>query len=108
TLIDIDFTRRIRKRWGGRNWASLLSAGRLEKARQLQEERKRRGNDAELLDCLQLADKGAILIQDPAVVMEWGFRSRQSAKSALQDLQSLRNHLAHSQSIVADHWYQIA
>ena len=78
------------------------------KARELQAERVRRGHDADLLDCLQLADKGAILIHDPEVLRDWGYVSKKSAKAALQDIQSLRNHLAHSQAIVAHHWHQIA
>ena len=86
----------------------LLSPARLDKARELQQERARRGQEAILLDCLQLADKGTILIQDADVLRDWGFGSRQSAKTALADLQSLRNHLAHSQAIVAHHWHQIA
>ena len=108
TLVEFDFIRRIRARWPDQGWTTLLSAGRLDKARELQEERRRRGHHADLLDCLQLADKGAILIQDPEVLRDWGYRSKQSAKAALQDIQSLRNHLAHSQAIVAHHWHQIA
>jgi hypothetical protein len=108
TLVEVDFGRRIRARWPEESWAALLSPGRLDKARELQEERARRVQQADLLDCLQLADKGAILIQDPDVLSDWGFRSKQSAKTALQDLQSLRNHLAHSQAIVEHHWHQIA
>ena len=108
TLVEFDFIRRIRARWPDDSWTALLSAGRLDKARELQAERARRGLHADLLDCLQLADKGAILIHDPEVLRDWGYRSRQSAKAGLQDIQSLRNHLAHSQAIVAHHWHQIA
>jgi hypothetical protein len=108
TLVEFDFIRRIRARWPDQSWTALVSAGRLDKARELQEERRRRGHHADLLDCLQLADKGSILIQDPEVLRDWGYRSKQSAKAALQDIQSLRNHLAHSQAIVAHHWHQIA
>jgi len=108
TLVEFDFIRRIRARWPDDSWAALLSAGRLDKARELQAERARRGQPADLLDCLQLADKGAILIHDPDVLRDWGYISKKSAKAALQDIQSLRNHLAHSQAIVAHHWHQIA
>jgi len=108
TLVEFDFVRRIMARWAEESWAVLLSPSRLDKARELQQERARRGQQADLLDCLQLADKGTILIQDIDVLRDWGFGSKQSAKAALQDLQSLRNHLAHSQAIVAHHWHQIA
>lgn len=108
TLIEFDFIRRIMMRWPDQSWVAHLSPGRLDKARELQEERGRRGQPADLLDCLQLADKGSILIHDPDVLRDWGYRSKQAAKAALQDIQSLRNHLAHSQAIVAHHWHQIA
>jgi len=108
TLVEFDCIRRIQARWPDRAWEALLSPGRLDKARELQKERERRGHHAELIDCLQLADKGAILIHDPDVLRDWGYASKQSAKAALQDIQSLRNHLAHSQAIVAHHWHQIA
>jgi hypothetical protein len=108
TLVEFDFVRRIRARWPDQSWMDLLSPGRRDKARELQQERARRGDQADLLDCLQLADKGTILIQDPDVLRDWGFASKQSAKATLQDLQSLRNHLAHSQAIVDRHWQQIA
>ena len=108
TLVELDFIRRIKARWPEPEWTALLSPGRLDKARALQEERARRGQHAELIDCLQLGDKGSILINDPAVLRDWGYGSKSSAKAALQDIQSLRNHLAHSQAIVAHHWRQIA
>ena len=71
TLIEFDFIRRICARWPDQGWAALLSPGRLDKAHALQEERARRGQPAELLDCLQLADKGLILIHDPDVLRDW-------------------------------------
>ena len=108
TLVEFDFIRRIMARWPEQSWAALLSPGRLAKARELEAERRRRGQPADLIECLQLADKGAILIQDVDVLRDWGFASKQSAKAALADLQSLRNHLAHSQAIVDLHRHQIA
>ncbi len=42
------------------------------------------------------------------MLIDWGYDSKRAAKAALQDLQSLRDHLAHSQAIVDYHWHQIA
>lgn len=107
-LVELDFLQRIRALWPDGGWEAYLSPGRLDKARQLQAERLRRGQPSGLLDCLQLADKGQILIANRDVLREWGHRSRKAAKAALQDLQSLRNHLAHSQAVVDLHWHLIA
>lgn len=108
TLMDLDFSERIRQRWPGDSWQGLLSAGRIEKACQLQAERAKRGQPAELLECLQLSDKATILIEDPNLLSEWGLPSKRAAQARLRDLESLRNHLAHSQDIVSHHWHQIA
>lgn len=109
TLIEMDFTARIRHRWPIGGWEALISPGRLEVARTLLDERSRMGmTGVELLDCLQLADKGQILIQLDDQRMEWGFRTLRMAKAAIKDLASLRNHLMHSQPLVETHWTQIA
>jgi len=44
-------------RGAGARQRAVVCAGRLEKARQLQNERDRRGLPADLLDCLQFSDK---------------------------------------------------
>ncbi len=109
TLIELDFTARIQRRWPQGGWEALLAPGRLEVAVQLYEERRRIGDDAvALLDCLQLSDKGQILIQLDDQREEWGFRSQRIAKAAIKELASLRNHLMHAQPLVGDHWPQIA
>ena len=108
TLVEMDFTERIRRRWPRGGWEALLSPGRLDAARCLHAERVRVGMpDVALLDCLQLADKGQVLIQLDDQRAEWGFRTVRMAKSAIKDLSSLRNHLMHSQPIVDGHWPQI-
>lgn len=108
TLVEMDFTRRIRDRWVDEQWSELLTFNRLEKARHLQFERHRRGEKVSLLDCLQLSDKASVLIQISEQRVAWGFRSRGMAKTAIKDLESLRNQLMHSQGVVDSCWPQIA
>ena len=108
TLMEMDFAQRVRTKFPGESWKAYLSPGRLEKAVQLLNERNRRGHAVELVDCLQLSDKASILIQDPELLSEWGFRSKRAAKNAIQDLESFRNNIAHAQDVVTDHWHQIA
>ena len=86
----------------------MVSAGRLEKARQIQAERQRRNQYCELIDCLQLSDKGQILIASQSAMKRLGFETRGMAKRAVKELESLRNHLAHAQDIVSHDWAQIA
>ncbi len=108
TLIEMEITDLIRERYPQGGWEQALSQNRLEKARRLQEERQRRGQHAELLDCLQFADKGQILIQDEHTLRYLGFDTRSAARRVLKELESLRNHLAHAQDIVTHDWAPIA
>ena len=104
TLIEMQFGRWIEERHPQESWRGLLSPARLAKARELGAERRRRGQQPALLDCLQLGDKLDIVIQDDEVLREMGFASRRQAKLAAKDLQSLRNNLAHTQDIVSHDW----
>ena len=58
TIIEMGLTRLIEdglSRWA---WRECLSEARLQKAEALLEERKRRNQDLDLLDCLQFSDRG--------------------------------------------------
>lgn len=98
---------RIQARWSGPEWSVLLSPGRLDKARELQSERARMGHPGTLADCLQLADKAGLLLQDPAERALLGFPSASAARKAVHRIESFRNHLVHAQGIADSHWAQI-
>lgn len=108
TLAELLIAERIRLRWPHGAWRDQLSSGRLDKALDLQRERARRGQSVGLLECLQLSDKLALLVRDPEQLEQFGYRSKRAAEADLRELESLRNHLAHSQDFVASHWQQIA
>lgn len=107
TMIEMELTERIRTLWPDDSWITLISEKRLELARNLHAERSRRQQYCELLDCLQLSDKGKILISDPEQVKTLDFPSQGAAKKVLKDIESLRNNLAHGQSVVVHDWAQI-
>jgi hypothetical protein len=107
TVVELDLTERIRKLWPDGEWTRFVSAGRLEKARQLREERIKRGQRCELVDCLQYADKVQVLVEDPASMEEFGFKTKGAARRTASEMESLRNHLAHAQDIITHDWAQI-
>jgi hypothetical protein len=107
TAIEMEITERVRARWPDGDWTGLVSAGRLKKARELRAERLKRGHQCDLVDCLQYADKVQLVMEDPAALTEFGFKSRGAAMRTARDLESLRNHLAHAQDIVTHDWAQI-
>ncbi len=108
TLLEMELLQRIRARWPDGSWTELLSAGRLNKAQRLLDERRRRGQHVDLADCLQLGDKAQILMQDEEQRLAFGLRTKGAAKRVMGDLDSLRNNLAHAQDIVTYDWPQIA
>ncbi len=106
-FVEMEITQMIHERYPDDAWQSLLSEGRLKKAQELQAERQRREQHGGLLDCLQLSDKGQILITNPAVLTALGFDSKRTGKRIIRELESLRNNLAHAQDIVTHDWAQI-
>jgi hypothetical protein len=107
-LVEMQVVELVRARWPDGGWTAVVSAGRMEKARQLQAERQRRGLSADLLDCLQFSDKLQVAIQDPEFLETLGFGSAGAAKKVVKDLESLRNNLAHGQDVASHDWPQIA
>jgi len=108
TMIEMGLVQLIEERFPDQGWQSVISAGRLGKAQEIQAERRRRNQYCDLLDCLQLSDKAQILINDEQSLAQLGFDSKAAAKRSVRELESLRNHLAHAQDIVMHDWAQIA
>lgn len=107
TILESLITRRIEERFPDGSWRALVSAARLAKAESLVAERQRRKLAATLLGCLQLSDKGQILMKDPLLRSETVYTSKESGERDVRRLEALRNDLAHAQDVVPDHWSAI-
>ncbi len=108
TMLEIRFTELIKKHWPEEQWISKCTPGRLEKAKTLLQERLQRGaQHIELADCLQLSDKSYLLVQNQDFLHSFGFKSKNQADQAIRSMESLRNNLAHGQSITVQDWPQI-
>ena len=108
TMTEMRVTELVRSHFGHGEWQHLIPEARLKVARNLQLERKRLKQHFELIDCLQLADKGLLLINQPELFSMLGLSSKRAAKKVLKQFQSLRNNLAHAQDISTYDWAQIA
>jgi len=104
TLVEMRITRVIRESFPQDGWTDQVSESRLTKARQLQEERSRRKRTVDLIDCLQLGDKGQLIARSTELRERHWHRSRRQIEKVIKELERLRNNLAHSQDIVAENW----
>ena len=104
TLLEMRATRLIQTQCPDESWKQYLSSSRLEKSQQLRDERKRRGQNVGLLDCLQITDKGQIISKHDELRQLTRFTSRRQVEQAMKMLESLRNNLAHSQDIISCDW----
>ncbi len=110
TLLEGQLTRTIRRRLGEEGWRELVAPARLAKAEALLAERQRRGQPGGLVDCLQLSDKGQLLLASDLVKLGGGPEaglSKKQVKRQLSALETLRNNLAHTQLIIPDGWESI-
>ena len=104
TAIEMRFQTLIQQRFADESWMQYVSPARVEKARQLLEERQRRNQAPTLIDCLQFSDKLQIIARDERLRDQVGFVSRRRADAVGKVLEALRNNLAHSQDIIASDW----
>ncbi len=107
TFIEMEVLKTIIEHFPDGSWKPAITDDRLELALNLQNERERRGQQCELLDCLQFPDKIKILISKKETLESLGFDSRRNAKKVIKEIESLRNNLSHAQDIVTYDWAQI-
>lgn len=107
TIMEMRITRLIELFCPDEQWREFLSDGRLAKAAELQMERVRRNRRIQLIECLQISDKGQILSRHPELSEMTLAGSRREYKSLLKQVEALRNNLAHSQPIVEENWEMI-
>jgi hypothetical protein len=107
TILEMAFSELIDEHYEDDEWADLLSAGRVAKARELLEERRRRNQAVHLSQCLQLSDKGQILIKVESTRRILGIASVRQGRETIKMIEALRNNLAHAQDIVTSDWITI-
>lgn len=104
TAMEIGLTLRIRETWPDETWAPLLTPERLAKAQSIQTERRRRGQNPLLIDCLQFGDKAALALEHTDLLALTVAQTKSQAKKFFSEIESLRNNLAHAQDFVEQDW----
>jgi hypothetical protein len=108
SLLEMQMLRLVRERFPGDSWTALLTEERAAGARRVFDERRRRNEENDLSDCLQLGDKACILMKDPVLFGLSGFESKRSLESFFNEVNTLRNALAHANDIINGRWPNIA
>lgn len=101
TFLEAQARERIRR---DPDWRGALSPARLAKARDLKEERARRGREIGTVDALQFGDLGWIATTYEGWYQLFGVDSRRQAKQLVRRIETLRNGLAHGQAIISGDW----
>ena len=101
TLTEMQMLRIIRAYYRNNCWQSRISKGRLKKAKDILDDRRSRNEGVELVDCLQFCDKRNLIVRDDALRRRLGLGQPEDAELFLEELEDLRNELAHAQDILA-------
>ncbi|MCH2206051.1 MAG: hypothetical protein MK132_09310 [Lentisphaerales bacterium] len=99
TVVEMFFGKAIKDHFSNGEWQELISPGRLEKARFVYDERIRRGQNPDLIDCIQFGDKTAIIAKSAGIRELYDMPSKTALRKNGKLLEELRNSLAHSQYI---------
>ena len=108
SLLEMQMLRVVRERYPADSWMPMLTEERAAGARRVFEERRRRHEENELCDCLQLGDKASILMKDPALFALTGFESKRALEMFFNEVNLLRNALAHANDILNGRWPALA
>jgi len=103
TLVEMRIRGEL-ARSGPERWYQFLSPARVDKARAMKQHRQSLGQDVDTIHNLQFGDLGIIAIRDDEIFDAMGFDSKRKAKAFVQELETLRNNLAHSQEIARWNW----
>lgn len=97
SLLEMHLGFWIRAVYTGESLQSRLTARRLEIARKLQADRRKRNQDVSLVECLQFCDKRDLVLAQRNLREKLDLGSKSQAINFLKRAEDLRNRLAHSE-----------
>lgn len=99
-LLEMQMLRLIRLHYPDEAWKGFIKADRISRAKRLFEARCKRNEEVDITDCLQFCDKRDIVLKDESLTKILGFESLAEGEKVLDDLEGLRNRLAHGVDII--------
>jgi hypothetical protein len=107
SLLEMQLLRVIRITFPNEEWKNCLIEERLALAENILSQRKEQNIEIDLADCLQLADKIVLVLENEQVMKALGIESKSQGNKLLGKLERLRNDLAHSQDFVTSRWPEL-
>lgn len=101
SMFEVAMLEMIREHYSAEEVVERLNANRLGIARRLHASREQRGEELELTDCLQIADKRDLLLASRACIQELGFVSNNAAARFFVRVEQLRDRLVHANDLIA-------
>lgn len=101
TTLEAAMAQVIRREYVGGSWEGYLTPGRIVAAERMLDQRRKRNEEIDLVDCLQLCDKRDILVRSENQRKHLGLNSKRAGEAVFDTIERLRDRLAHSQDLVA-------
>jgi len=99
SLVEMQLLRLIREYYADDSWKTLLGRLRIKNAMKAFNERRRKNEHIDLADCLQFCDKREIVLKTSDLWKALALPSKAAVRKLLEELEDLRNVLAHAQPI---------
>jgi len=97
SLLEMHLTYWVTKSYPKDSWRERISVPRLAKAKKLLEDRQARGQQTDLVDCLQFCDKRDLILGLDDLRDSLGLGQKAATRKFLVKAEKLRDLLAHSQ-----------
>lgn len=82
----------------GQNWLEHLKQDRIDDAKKLFQQRREKGQELDLCECLQICDKAAVVMSNKRLRELLGIDSKTAGGKRFRRIQNLRDLLAHGQA----------
>lgn len=96
SLFEMHLTFWIRREFGN-SWQNCLKQERLTEAAKLFEERRKRGQELDMCECIQFCDRRVILVGNENLSRLFAIKNPKHGEKIFRRIESLRNLLAHGQ-----------
>jgi hypothetical protein len=104
SLFESQIANTISRRYPNNDWQWILKKNRMIEANKIYQAKIANNTEIDLLDCTQLADKNSIIVATAEFVNLLPYTSKTKAEKWLRKVESLRNDLAHAQSL--HEWFE--